>query len=144
MEACDSLLPCNTQSDACLQACSAGGVGCESLHTAFLECTLASNTAVCTWPPFSCQQELFDFVDCRGANPVQGQCDQMGMDDCACTFFDAANHTYDTFCSNTFEGGFCDCLADGEYVGTCWQEPIGECDPYSNCCSALIFTTSPP
>ncbi len=145
LDACEALDPCTGSTvEACANRCTASSANCVGEQEAFIACALDTQADLCVWPPFTCQQELFDFVSCRGANPVPGgNCSGNGTD-CQCQIFDGQNHAYESVCDDVGIGGFCDCRADGDYIGTCWQEGPGECDPYSNCCSALIFITSPP
>jgi len=142
---CDAAAGCIEDPAGCVARCAAGSGGCVSEQQAYLDCVLALGpSSPCETPALPCNQTMYDYLACREATPVQGECDSFG-DECSCITWDEANHYYESFCEDSFEpGSFCYCVKDETLVGTCRHDGDGECPVHSNCCSALVFTTAPP
>lgn len=129
-----------TLSEDCIGNCTATAGPCDDAHLAMIGCFGQALDTSCNGPYPECLDELFEYLDCRNVGSPSADCSS-APSFCACTVSLSAGKTYDSEC----EDDLCNCFADGDYVGTCLQDPEATqlCEPLSSCCNAMVAIASP-
>jgi hypothetical protein len=142
-DACDQLLSCVTLSENCKQGCSAPAGSCEQDKIAMLACYQQALDDSCTDPDVSaCADARTAYLTCRNATQTAGDCEAPAPFQCNCSISLQSGEVYASECGGTT----CDCFADGDYVGTCLQDPntADVCVSSTSCCDAVLFIAAPP
>lgn len=140
-DACRVVGPCLDDPDSCMPGCLSVPSACQKPFITFLECVSVSFVAACRTTSV-CSAELEAYVKCTGACPQYPPTCTSGCD-CtqpACN----PNETFGYRCETLDNAIDCECLRNGESIGSC-KAYGGECSgPIgSSCCGALLFTPAP-
>lgn len=135
-----SLGDCVTLSEDCIGNCTGTSGPCDEPHLAVLECFSQALDASCNGPYPNCFDQLFAYLDCRNVSSPSADC-VSSPSFCACSVDFPGGKVYDSEC----EGDLCDCFANGDYVGTCLQDPQATqiCEPLLSCCDAMWAIAAP-
>jgi hypothetical protein len=124
--------------------------GCESEAEALLQCYLSILSSSCDFQPEQCLSQLEAYDSCANSS----DCFTTGCDDgpaCSCSG-ECFGGTIDQICQPPQpgpDGGGppppaveCECYFDGNFFGTCFQEPF-QCSIEEGCCQFLINEPQP-
>jgi hypothetical protein len=144
--ACDAIAPCTLDGgNACKGGCADCNPNCSHALDPFWSCVadhVATDT--CDYPAACTSAPIDSYLACEAWCPGTSTCTWgPGQCDCSTDFDCGPVKTYALTCvPDPMDGGFtyCDCLADGIYVGTCHDNwDVSGCDVVTGCCALLFW-----
>jgi len=144
MEACSKVDSCLSVGTDCTASCQAGMDECVADQDDYLMCVIDEAGGPECGPIPECADAMMGLLACKNITEMGGGCGVNPNGDCECQIQDNQDNLYEAYCSGSPGGSKCECFFNFEPVGQCSYTGPPDCDPFNNCCAALIFVPMLP